>query len=226
VLDASITPEYIGKFALYIRVRQVGGTLGDLSAQIDVMLSKSTGFPLLFRSDKVYPAALSRNEMLYLGMLEIPSDTPLYEFGNIRIQVNVENNPAAADGDLYLYDLILMPADECLISIEGNSTSENCVGYTFAENRIQFIDSITNPKRKVFAEVRGVNIYTGDESSVTDISIPIYNNALSIFPNSAQRIWFCVESDDNDPLYRVVFETVFTVMIEKQQRYLAMRGTK
>jgi hypothetical protein len=223
-ISSLISRQYYGKFALYARVRQAGGTLGDITMYVDILISS---VKYIFNSNRVTVGALAENEMLYLGMLEISTDIPDYEMGTIDFMIHFENDPAAGDGDLYIYDLIMMPTDECLISVEGDETWNNRVGYDALGNCIQFIDSITNPKKKVTGEVRAYNALTGAESSISDISVPIYNNALSVPPNKAQRIWFAMEHGDY-PITRhvVVFETVCTVMLEKQQRYLAMRGTK
>lgn len=226
-ISQAVANQYFGKYAMYVRVRQVGGAVGEISVRVRVLLSSVTAYPLLFQSDYVYPEALADNEALYLGMLEIPTDTPIYEMGDLTIIVDLDNTQGAGPGDMYLYDLVLMPADECLINIEGNEVWENGIGYNQSVDHIQFVDSITNPKRKVMAEVRKPNLYTGNETAVTDISIAIYNNEFSVYPNSDQRIWFTVLSNSGySKRYVVCFEACYSVMLDKQQRYLAMRGTK
>jgi len=227
-ISDSVSQQYCGKYATFIRVRQVGGTVGDISVRVTIYMSTMAAYPLLFQSEKVYPAVLAENEMLYLGVLEIPADTPGYEIGNMAINIMCENT-AASPGDLYLYDLILMPVDECSIVIEGNDVWENAIGYSSAGawNNIQFVDSISDPKKKVLAEVRKYSVMTGLETSIADFSVPIYNNALSVKPNTATRIWFAVESKTAvSKRYQVIMEVCYSVMLEKQQRYLGMRGTK
>jgi len=103
---------YVGRFRAILRMKQSGGTAGDISATL-----RSSYGPIL-RSG-VTTSLLDMNALDF-GIIQIPaaSYTVGKTVGDIQLFLNMVN---AGAGTAILYDLILLPVDEFAMELQVNS---------------------------------------------------------------------------------------------------------
>jgi hypothetical protein len=152
-LDTTIARDYYGTY----KGKQQGGSAGEVSVRLKVV-SGTGGISSL--TDIQVTASTTDHELiefetpitLPVSTLFTPSD--IGDQTSIIVQISV----SAADADLYLYDLFLLPVGQMWIDTEDRAnTNESAV-----ENGTRLVvDSITIPKIPIRALVRTEN---GDRS--------------------------------------------------------------
>ena len=111
-----------------------------------------------------------------------------------------------APGDLYMYDLIMIPVDEWAVEYR----------WAFELNWNEYLDAgITYPKIPSRCTTRE------SDDAIEDFAQVISNGAPILQANARQRYWFF-------PFYATYGDAFFggTVRLQRQQRYLSLRGDR
>lgn len=215
---SDLMEEYHGTYHVFLRAEQeTGTTVGQIEVRLEY------GFPGGREIQTPYQAFeyVGVRQYLDFGRVTIPSAqiAPGETSASCYIQVYVSYS--ASGVDLYLYDLILMPADEWLGAFDI-ATSERFrvgeVGY-FGSRRYLDIDSIAYPRRFLRALVY-------NEAGIIYNYRCIANGPAILQSNVAQRLWFFTTRHTSDSTSQVAsdWEESGRVQAFRQQRYFGMRG--
>ena len=213
-LDSFIFPEYAGIFRVFARVRQSGGSEGAMNVRLRVA-SNNENY-VFYTSDTrlvrvVAPSTSNQWDLIDFGSLTLPHKN----FSSYLFLLDAENTDATPR-DLYFCDLILMPVDEFTVEAsEALNSIEGMLGY-FDDNRKLVIDSVSNPKRLVEAELRK----QGDDT-VISFYVPVPENLFRLQQGARQRVYFL--SWNKLTLISYV-TTAYSVQMERVHQYVGMRG--
>lgn len=192
---------YFGAFRMLMRVRQLTGTAGTIT--IDGRIECGTA--VITRS-AVISASVGNFFLADLGKLTIPtfSADTTSQLESIEMTFTLTTTAACT---LNLYDLIVIPVDECAVEVDG----VDLIQPTFACE----IDS-TLPKKQVQALTKNSSGYIVNEGGVGRVISP---NALELRGRVNQRM-FTFALDRAYP-YILTYNKV-----EGKIRYLSMRGAR
>lgn len=212
-LDATLAPQYRGKFHVYIRGEQTSGASGDITARFDVGLGDLTGYGASSSKTATFSAVGTDDMILDLGTVKIPPTDMLSDDDEslVRLQILLYGDGAA---DCNLYDVILMPVDEWFGEFKDIEDSNSWSGDTLLD-----VDGVGYPKDQKRALLR-----IASTDYVQDIYKP---RAFVPFlqENADQRLWFLVVHDDSgDDLSE--FEIAGSVQENCNARYLGARGDR
>lgn len=217
VLDDTIVSNYMGEFHVFCRALQNGGNAGDFALHFVLL----TGSTILYTSDDK-KAPIAANEQVYdFGVIDIGK---LYRRNVAGIYTNdmtlyvYASNSNAAPGDLYLYDLILVPTDEFCALLSTSQNSQTYMGN--AQDYILNADSLTVPGEELLAYLSR----TTDDHFVADWK-KVNVGPLVLQANKAQRLFVFVLTDHSS-LTRSYITATYTVKVTSAQRYLSMRGDR
>lgn len=213
LFSSSMAEQYVGKYQLFMRARQAGGTPGDMTFQAYIYIG--TAYPgdiQIFVSESI-TASTALVPIHNLGTLEI--DVP-GAISGIFLFVVADNTPAGASGDLIFYDLILMPVDEW-----AGDFLQPPLGHEVDLGEYLDVDNVRFPKRGTVSYVRDVS----DDAAITPY-IGIKNGEAILQSNARQRVFFLTISEPHaaQPLAR--FSMAHSIVMTRNQRYLTMRGTR
>jgi len=219
-LNPVIAKDFYGIFHAFLRVQRTGGAASNLDIQLKIT-SGSGG--ISFTTDMEQVQTTTAFEVLDFGQILLPvagslKNTELGDQTTIDIQVSAE----AGAPDLYLYDLILMPADEWLIDATDKANEDDSdVGRNNDIPRLLDIDSITYPKESIRALVRQIS----NEVTATYRAGTISEAILQA--NAQQRLWFfAMQTSATGSSFNWIAppEISHSVVINKVERFLQMRG--
>ena len=204
--SAAMSSEYIGKYRAFCRVDQSGGAVGDFS------LRAVTNFGGEILGPRRSVNTLDLFGVVDLGVISLGVGTSdLYSAATISL---LGTNTGGAPGDLYIYDLILIPTDEWSINVKDTSFAK-----PFAAGRYLDVDAITSPKKvRASLKVVATDEIVYDYLSVTS-GKPMFQS------NAEQRLWFFfVDGDDADD--RTAEPSLYRVLCYRNARYLSQRGLR
>jgi hypothetical protein len=214
-LDSTICNQYFGAFRIIARVKQTAGAAGVLTAKLSVRSASEVQSPVI----TVPLTAALDIEMIDFGLYQIPSRDIGKSGGLSAVQFNIEITPSAA-GTLQIYDLLLIPVDECVIQLSEPSSGVLLTIRSPDNTHYADIDSI-DPKQMINAMV------LDSSNNVTAGWSTIGPSPFQLYPNSDQRIYFFVRGG-NDPAatsnsypYEIFYPQFWRVA-----RFLSMRGTR
>ena len=124
------------------------------------------------------------------------------------------SNLNAAPGDLYIYDLILLPVDEWAIDVQTQASGlhDDIQTLTYLD-----IDSVGVPK----VDARTILRLKADDTAVVEW-IRISSGASILQANVDQRLWFLMDNIGGGAL----IEIANTIQAFNNWRYQAMRGSR
>lgn len=125
--------DFIGTYRVFLRCNQLGGSVGDVQVQLQVVLNNitigadgATHKSVIKKLQRGADTPQTSAEVVDFGLLTIPflphgrgiaepqaQDTLISEIDLVIFAGSASSTP-----DLYLYDLILMPVDEMFCSVE------------------------------------------------------------------------------------------------------------
>jgi hypothetical protein len=208
---ANIAQEYIGRFHVFMRVSQTGGSASDFQIQLRW---DSLG---VVSSELITVGSTGEFEFLDFGIITLPLTSYLETgdtIGSTFLDVRM-SNANAAPGTLDLYDIIMLPVDEWAI---------DCVATTGAVTTVTLgntldIDSVQSLKTIIRAQIR----FTDD--TILGIWQAITSSEAILQANADHRLWFCA-------LKRIAGnflgppEMAHSLQEQKVQRYISMRGNR
>lgn len=215
-LDSALFRQYTGTFRAFARVRQTGGSAGAINVRLRVA-SNNANY-VFFTSPTlpisiIAPSTSAQWELLDFGSITLPNKN----FSSYLFLLDAENTDATPR-DLYLCDLILMPVDECAVEAsEALNSIEGMLGY-FDTNRKLVVDSLSNPRRLVEAELRKQT-----DDTVISFYIPVPENLFRLQQGARQRVYFLSWNQ----LTKISFiTTAYSVQMERVHQYLSARGAE
>jgi hypothetical protein len=183
---------FYGKFKVFLRGRQSGGSAGDIEVRI---LQESPSSAVRSTSQTLAFANTNAWQVLEFGDITIiPAigAMSLADASQEHIVIQASNTNIAAT--LYLYDLILLPVDEWageFIDIDNDLNSILGRSGTYPGNsRILDIDSCIFPKRKIRSLVRYDDYPSIQNDAVATFYKPRTNGPSILQHNADQRLWF------------------------------------
>lgn len=223
--SASLSEEYNGRYHAYLRTEQSGGVVGDMDvrAELEIYIIAVGSFTTFATEIKQVPAV--GNCVIDLGEVVYPgtSVTGELQTSNASISIYIRNNDAGLAATLTLFDLILLPADECIIEATDIILQDD---NTAVYSPLQMdIDSIKYPKKSIRTIVQNPPL-----SEWRMVYRPISAGPAMLQANANQRLWVFGQQRtfpfvDPDYWYGPIAATN-AVQIEKAQRYFSMRGAR
>lgn len=225
-ITAPAVAYYSGRFRVFLRARQSGGTAGDIGVQLR-FFDQDNAVPTNINAVRYFDNTQNW-QLLDLG--EVAANEGLADGEEpVRLLFALYVTSTSATPDLHLYDLVLIPTDEWFADIIDKDNSANSrLGINpnsplSAPARLLDIDSILNPRRHVRALIRD---YTS-QIVRTSWRVRAASGQVNLANNKSQRLYVLagrfIETGsttmDYDP------SISHTVRIQKSQRYLGHRGT-
>lgn len=224
----ALSTQYYGRFHTFLRVKQTGGVIGDIEAYLELIIDPTTRATTLFTTSIASPDAVGYMLTLDFGQIVIPSNvvSQVEEVDDLAIVIQGQNlNAVPGTATLTIYDLILMPVDECAIEAVDTLRNSSASAITLYNDLLLNADSITYPKKMIRT--------LGQKETDDEIRLiyrPITAGPTILQSNADQRLWFFGFRDFTPPLATNIWaqdiETVHTVRINKNQRYFSMRGAR
>jgi len=227
----TIAAEYYGSFRVFVLASQLGGTAGDFEMELE-MRSGSYRIPSLWWTSD--PVVIPLRTAAYqwalndFGLLTFPRNLSSDDTAQgMSMYIRASNASVGADGDLYIFALILMPVDEAIWDIWGPNpdTAGDFIGAITdyqTVHRYALIDSTTHPK----VPLRVLTAREDNDNIENPSWRPLQSGRAILQANADQRIFvltgiYDVNDDwDWEPHYS------HTVQIWRAARYLSMRGDR
>lgn len=220
--SADLANQYYGKFRAFLRTVRVQNTNGVSSAAISIRLrfaNLSGGLSVYSDTLSVtVPAATSYPYRVYdLGTIDIPGGfLKSSEYGDqAQLAIQIADT-VGANTIIDLADIILIPVDEW--------AGDYYAGTLDTDARIQkgkklVIDGIEYPKYPH----RSILLNSSDQASAFYRVVSNGNPILQA--NADQRLWFTFMRDPTTlGTFNHDFRSIYSVQLERQSRYLSMRG--
>jgi hypothetical protein len=228
LFSSQLSTQYYGRYHAFLRAQQASGVSGDIEARLELHTGGSFLGQPAFASDWAIAPITGDIVSIDFGRFLIPGTSTVNvtePVEDMYIVVAIRNsNPAYPP--IYIYDLILMPADEFIIESTDPFGYANGDGRpTSAGNEIDdllSIDSISYPKKTIRTQVESDSL-----SEVRTIYRPVSSGPIGIQANADQRLWFYADRIDSvRGEWIQKFEIAHAVEIYKNQRYFSMRGAR
>ena len=154
--------------------------------------------------------------ILDLGTIEIPQ-FPGSQASGLEITIQVGTDDAAGT-TVRLYDLILIPVDEIVVDSIPSGTD---LGAIIDIDNYMDVDDIRLQKRGLLSVAR-----TTAADQINHIYVTIGNRFVTQANLRTRLYFFMMELDVSDNVWDMHPITLGRVQLEKQQRYLSMRGNR
>jgi hypothetical protein len=217
----SSTAHFMGRFKVFVRARQDGGVDDNFKVWLEV------GYDTMAISEvtksetvRIQTSATKPNwQLLELGELSIPPDIgnrSKDDVGDVIFEINME--ATTSTGDLWVQDLVLIPVDEWFGDFSAISSNNTVSGATDALH----MDSIEQPKALVKCS-------TKVDGAAADLGVipwkSVVTGPFELPTNVNFKIWFLsARWDVTDDVWVTHNGAFHKVWLEKQERYLGMRG--
>jgi hypothetical protein len=215
-MSGNIGKEFIGTYHAYVRCKQVGIATGT----VKLKLSGSTGGSQLACHSETN-AILCGNCITYvdLGQLVVPTSYTMLPTDNyygtlIYLWASADNSES-----FYIYDVILIPADEWAGNFESMESDKSY----FSRGLGLDLDSIRNPR-----QYRASLMYLPDSTPVYSSELTRISSGEPMFQsNSDQRMWLFQYSRQTTIQDAESFiENCNSIRAERSARYLLYRGNR
>lgn len=212
---STLSGQWAGRYRAFLRLKQTGGTAGDF----DVYLTVNLGAHESYRTSMQTTASV---DLHTLDMGTVIINQPLHTSWGVMI-LSLWARANNLGSDLFLYDLILIPADEWIGEyngiMEGNDTVVRFGGTNYLD-----VDPITQVKfhNPAFLRVTSTGVDVVQWNS-RGISFPILQS------NKDQRLHFFFRDRISPPStepYMGKPEITVQPMINAIQRYFSGRGDR
>lgn len=216
--------QYTGTYRVFLRVKDNSPANGDIITRISMCVGNVAN--IVYTSPNRQVATQAVESVLDFGMLTIPEayESSSYDYD---LYFWIYGDSTATATNIYYFDLILMPVDECPIDLE---ISADNINQTFGQNEILLPDSISSPKYNITAKMLEENIsatslkYKSEWQARTP-----GENILQVNQTNGQRLWTLLMHNYNyitggEPDYRAIWSTGICVLGWRNERYKTLRG--
>ena len=220
-IDERLATEWYGTYRVFLRGKRTAGSAGDIPVKLVVKLGNSY---TIFESSELTFSTTRVFQVLDFGLVTIPSDamrsseTPT----NLYIEVHMEST-VVGPPDVYLYDLIMMPVDECIVEI-NDAVRASSAATAVRPDIAWYVDSITYPKRMIRAlrYRTTTGTYSGTVGDISGVFQCIAGQPVQFRPNATQRIWFFALNDNTNERWNP--HLVHSATVARLARYQGLRG--
>lgn len=216
--------DYAGTYRVFLRVKDNSPNVGDIETRLGFAAGNIAN--MFYITDYRSPVTNGVEVFLDFGLVTIPKafqDTA-YDYD---LYVVMECNSNATSTNIYFYDLILFPADECILDLE---VAANNNWQTFDQGEILLPDSISNPKFEITSELLREDLTaTVIEYALSWQARTPGENIANVNQSAGQRVWSLILYNQNyltggEPDYRVPWSTAVSVRAWRNQRYKQLGG--
>jgi hypothetical protein len=230
-IGRSVADSYNGRFNIFLRVDQTSGNAGDFSFRIRV-----GGYTLWDNITKiVFLNNTAQFQLLQFGPITMPNKRALQSELSSGFSIELEiANDNAGGGDVIIYDIALLPADEWTGQFYDIVDEDGTYGVSYIDDISYLdVDDIGSPKDfvRVFkrynsygaaADIGGVGV-VADEIVGQRGHIGLDRAILQ--SNEDQELYFISEQWISSPGYYIAKPSLSqSLMVETIYRYLSMRG--
>lgn len=212
----TVQRQYAGKYRLFLRGKQTAGTAGEVEFGFDLY---TEGSRISVTDNQTFPTT-NDNQFIDMGDIEIPSVqlTSTEVYSDFELQLFVSNSTGTSTADFY--DIFLLPVDEFAVE----SFISASTGYLALGDHTDYlkIDSISIPK------LRLRTLLYNNSDQIKGNWAYINNGEFFLQSNAKQRLWMIQARryNNSETDLRSEHETASVITIQKQQRYLSMRGSR
>jgi hypothetical protein len=218
VLQDPLAGQYVGQFRLFLRVVR-SGVADTLAMSVRTSIGGLTTY--LKISDYVTVYASGERVILDMGLFSFPQ-IDSYSGSDAEdidiIYISIRGSSTGGVGTIKIYDLALIPVDECAVEIiaptRGTTVSGLC-GTSLT------VDSVVNQKRALTALRRDIDAGYG----ITTKWLTVGRGPLVWQPEEEQR-WHILTMRVGPPLNNELSdpEVTSTIQMYRNNRYMSMRG--
>jgi hypothetical protein len=211
--DYSFSENYHGKFQVFARTN--GGVAGlVMRVATDTVTVGAFQYIQLGETYNVATGVNTVPQITDLGSIDIPGFSgpdPGEQINSFRIHLQIGKTTAGA-ANVDVIDLILIPADEIILEAHTPDTE------VFGSGTL-LIDSVSKPK------IINKTVLYHDDVSGRAWRVR-YSGAVSLIPNVHQRLWFLFMLRDSNGRNVAFQSDLRSITLEKQERYISMRGNE
>jgi hypothetical protein len=228
-LNNTIAPDYYGEYHVFMRGFQDGGAVGDWMLRAGVALQERGApgtllpAPGYFTNEDTFTSTTIDWQLLDFGTMTIPPTSAIDSSevtSNLYIYVQIRATRAiSVPGDVYFYDLILMPVDEWAADVL-HDPDWACDGAVNMDEYLD-IDSIAYPKHSPRTFIRELS-----NDRVFSLPQLITNGDHILQANSRQKLWFLIQSCKLGDTREAEIEITNKVRVFRNQQYQSMRGDR
>ncbi len=209
---------YAGYFRAFLRCWMLNGIAGDIGVKLRTVIGNpATG---RYRESNVVtmPGTSSWSDafnLLDFGLLQVALPAAGAEAVQFEVHAALLGTSYTFVPALYIYDLILLPADESFVV---GTMDEN--GLPLRYGYQLDLDSISDPHTPLTAYAHAAD----DNAAIYDTYVPLSAGPLELRAGARQRIW-TLTARWNDGQLQGKPWLVHMGQLERQARYLTARGT-
>lgn len=213
---------YKGVFKPFLRVKQVGGSAGDMGVRLRIGIFSESN--IIYTSDTLYTTGVDEIEVLEFREVTLPPNLDVIKasesIAGIVIAVDALNTNATPP-DLNLIDLFLMPVDEYSLDVYDTlQTSVSPLANTSTNRQLE-LDSAYRLKRQASALLE----LEQGPIPILDWAINA-NGPLVLQPSNDQRLYFLFAHANGNNGWNSYPESAVSIQAFIQKRYFSMRGNR
>ncbi len=213
-LETALTGQFNGTFRAYARV-YLNSAVTDCSINLRVQFNYNSPNAYYWRSPDFYPANNVDFLVIDFGQIQIPGTAVKPgEVNQTDLTLTILNG--TGNPNLYVYDLILIPVDEWGIDAFNPGHSVMPAG------TLLDIDSLTSPRRQVYADV----LYASTSLKDSDY-VPVSGGPAILQPNLDQKLYCFFQSwVAASSVWQAYPNLLGSLLVYRNQRYLGWRGAR
>jgi hypothetical protein len=238
LVDRTLISDFYGKYHVFVRAKQVGGSAGDIGITWRARHRNDGKF--FISDDEVFFESTNVPQILDLGTLTIPVGLDDMYINAVAANTFVfqiyASNSNAAPGDVYFYDLILMPIDEIafdaqqVVDEDETDIPDLHSGTGSQEWGELSLDSLLVAKGKR-GLVRQLLLAPAETTAGFATSwIQIVNSSYyGIQANRNQRLWILLMSNKSQTAFEGWYGTAchaIEATLTSSARYISARGER
>jgi len=213
---------YKGVFKPFLRVKQVGGSAGDMGVRLRIGILSASN--IIYTSDTLYTTVVDEFEILEFREVTLPPNLDAIKtneaIAGIIIAIDALNTNATPP-DLHLVDLFLMPVDEYSLDVYDTlQTAESSLANTDTNRQLE-LDSAYRLKRQASALLE----LEQGPIPILDWAINA-NGPLVLQPSNDQRLYFLFAHANGNNGWNSYPENAVSIQAFIQKRYFSMRGNR
>lgn len=223
-IDDPLSREYSGTYRMFLRCKNNSPVADDIDMRI--ALSAGNLANVVFVSPRKEVVTVGFQVILDFGLITIPESFPdtnyIYELFLLLLC-----DSTATATNIFFYDLILMPVDECAVDLTVAAANNF---QTFDQDEILIPDSFSNPKFNIIAPLLREDITGGTMQYALNWQARTPGeNILNVSQADGQRVWTFLLYNQNyitggEPDYRAFWNTAVSIRGWRNERYKTLRG--
>ena len=218
-ISSVIAQQYYGSHRLLLRGYRTAGSASEF--QVQIRASSFTGGAVYESPIREFQTT-NPWEILDFGQIQFPIG--IHDItGVLSDETSIEIwSSGTTSGDLWIFDIILIPTDEWAIDVyDAANSSASELGRSGDASKTLIIDSIVSGRRNI---VTPVNLLS--TGNTTNLWTFISNGRANLLPATDQRLWFlAMRTSTTGASYSWIAEPFIShkVKISKIERFLSFK---